>query len=166
MFLALLKGDKQDELAQVEAGIRDAEAGKLIIVTSTLSLAETLYLVRGELPVTYETREKIRNFFQNEYILLRELDRGIAESAQDVVWDHGVHHKDAVHVATALSMGERVPIGRLATFDNPLSELSGKINGLLIGRPAYQGDLITDATARHASTEPAPSSSLGEGASP
>ena len=169
MFLAILKGDDHEKLALAKAGIREAEAGKLVIVTSALTLAETLFLIRGELPVTHETRDKIRSFFQNDYILLRELDRGIAERAQNVVWDHDVHHKDAVHVATALSVGERLAIGRLVTFDGPLTELSGQIEGLQIGRPSYQVDLISDA-AVHGSQPSAATgdsaASFGEGESP
>lgn len=147
VFLAWLK-EESDKIAQCEAGIRDAEAGKLVIVTSALTLAETLYLVRGELPVAPETRDKVRGFFQNDFILLHELDRSIAELAQDVVWDHGVAHKDAVHVATALSVGERVALEQLDTYDGPLLALSGQIHGLEIGEPNFQVDLLSDAAAQ------------------
>jgi predicted nucleic acid-binding protein len=150
VFLAWLK-EEPDKFAQCQAGIRDAEAGKLVIVTSALTLAETLYLVRGEMPVAPETREKVRGFFRNEYILLHELDRGIAELAQDVVWDHEVAAKDAVHVATALTVGERLPLEQFDTYDGPLIAKSGTISGLKIGRPAFQVDLLSDAAAQGAS---------------
>lgn len=150
VFLAWLK-EEPDKLAQCEAGIRDAEAGKLVIVTSALTLAETLYLVRGELPVAPETRDKVRSFFRNEYILLHELDRGIAELAQDVVWDHDVAAKDAVHVATALAVSERLPLEQLDTYDGPLIAKSGAISGLTIGEPNFQVDLLSDAAAQSVS---------------
>lgn len=150
VFLAWLK-EEPEKLAQCEAGIRDAEAGKLVIVTSALTLAETLYLVRGEIPVAPETREKVRSFFRNEYILLHELDRGIAELAQDVVWDHEVAAKDAVHVATALTVGERLPLEQLDTYDGPLIAKSGTISRLKIGQPSFQVDLLSDAAAQSAS---------------
>lgn len=150
VFLAWLK-EEPDKLAQCEAGIREAEAGKLVIVTSALTLAETLYLVRGEIPVAPETREKVRSFFRNEYILLHELDRGIAELAQDVVWDHEVAAKDAVHVATALAVGERLPLEQFDTYDGPLIAKSGAMSGLKIGQPAFQVDLLSDAAAQSAS---------------
>ncbi len=150
VFLAWLK-EEPDKLAQCEAGIRDAEAGKLVIVTSALTLAETLYLVRGELPVAPETRDKVRSFFRNEYILLHELDRGIAELAQDVVWDYDVAAKDAVHVATALAVSERLALEQLDTYDGPLIAKSGKISGLKIGEPNLQVDLLSDAAAQSVS---------------
>ncbi len=146
VFLGWLKAE-EDKIAQCEAGIRQAEEGKLIIVTSAFTLAETLYLVKGELPVTSETREKVRGFFQNDFILLYEVDRTIAERAQDVVWDHGVRHKDAIHVATALSLRERLAIEQLDTYDEPLAGLSGKIDSLPIGPPNFQIDLMSDAAA-------------------
>jgi len=146
VFLAWLK-EESDKLAQCEAGIREAEAGRLVIVTSALSLAETLYLVRGELPVAPETRDKVRGFFRNEFILLHELDRGIAELAQDVVWDHEVEAKDAVHVATALTVGKRLALDQFDTYDGPLRAKSGQIQGLTIGEPNFQIDLMSDAAA-------------------
>ncbi|MGH2974735.1 MAG: type II toxin-antitoxin system VapC family toxin [Solirubrobacterales bacterium] len=144
VFLAWLK-EEQDKLAQCEAALREAEAGKLIIVTSTLTLAETLYLVKGEMPVSAQTRERVRGFFENDYILMAELDRPTAELAQDVVWDHEVRHKDAVHVATAASLRERLGIEQLDTFDGPLSGLSGKVHDLPIGEPNLPEDLISNA---------------------
>jgi predicted nucleic acid-binding protein len=165
VFLAWLK-EEQDKLAQCQAALREAEEGKLIIVTSTLTLAETLYLVKGEMPVSQETRQKVRGFFENEYILLAELDRPTAEIAQDVVWDHDVRHKDAIHVATAVANRERLGIEQLDTFDGPLASLSGKIQSLPIGEPNLPEDLISNAATFSAdgSTATAASSSLeGEG---
>jgi predicted nucleic acid-binding protein len=167
VFLGFLK-EEPDKIAQCEAGIRQAEEGKLMIVTSALSLAEVLYLVKGELPVTTETRDKVRGFFSNDYIVLCEMDRTVGERAQDVVWDHDVRHKDAIHVATALTMLERLAIERLDTFDGPLSSLSGKIEGLDIGEPNFPGDLLSDAAA-HGTFDGGslqPGASLGEEASP
>lgn len=154
VFLAWLK-EEQDNLVQCEAALREAEAGKLIIVTSTLTLAETLYLVKGEMPVSPETREKVRSFFENDYILMAELDRPTGELAQDVVWDHNVRHKDAVHVATAVNLRERLGIEQLDTFDGPLAGLNGKVQGLPIGEPNLPEDLISNAASYGAgSTEP------------
>ena len=146
VFLAWLK-EEQDKLAQCQAALREAEEGKLVIVTGTLTLAETLYLVKGEMPVSPETRHKVRGFFENDYILMAELDRATAELAQDVVWDHDVRHKDAIHVATAAMHRERLGIQQLDTFDGPLASLSGKINNLPIGQPNLPEDLISNAAA-------------------
>ena len=51
------------------------------------------------------------------------LTRRLAESARDLVWDHGVAPKDAIHVASALA----AKAGVLNTFDGPLIGKSGQI---------------------------------------
>lgn len=146
VFLAWLKNE-QPWAAQCMPGVQEAEAGRLIIVTSALSLAETLYLIRGEKPVSKEVRQAIRDFFERDYVRLSEVDRATAERAQDVIWDYGIKPKDAIHVATALQVGEIVPIEQLDTFDGPLASFSGRIEGLQIGQPNYQANLISDAAA-------------------
>jgi hypothetical protein len=154
VFLGWLK-EEQDKLPQCEAAIREAEEGKLKIITSTLTLAETLFLIKGERPVSRETREKVRGFFESEYIELAELDRPTGELAQDVVWEHNIRHKDAVHVATAVRLRERIGIEQLDTFDGPLAEFNGKINGLPIGQPNLPEDLMTNAAVTRAALGPA-----------
>lgn len=166
VFLGWLK-EEDDKIVQCEAGVKQATEGKLMIVTSALTLAEVLYLVKGQLPVTAETRDKVRGFFANDYIVLCEVDRTIGEKAQDVVWEHEVRHKDAIHVATALTMRERLSIEQLDTYDGPLTALSGKLDGLPIGQPDFPIDLMTDAAMHSGSPGPAqPDASLGEQASP
>ncbi|HVX33289.1 MAG TPA: PIN domain-containing protein [Solirubrobacterales bacterium] len=150
-FLGYLK-EEEDKIVQCEAGMREAAEGKLEIVTSTITLAETLYLVKDGRPVPAETREKVRRLFENEFILLAEVDRRTAELAQEVVWDHDVAAKDAIHVATAVVVGKRLPIQQLDTFDGPLIERSGKVQGLRIGNPNFQTDLMMDAAENGART--------------
>jgi predicted nucleic acid-binding protein len=143
-FLGYLK-EEDDKIVQCEAGMREAEEGKLEIVTSTITLAETLYLVKSDQPVPAATRDKVKRLFENEFILLAEVDRRTAELAQEVVWDHDVAAKDAIHVATAVIVGRRLPIEQLDTFDGPLITRSGKVQGLRIGYPNFQTDLMMDA---------------------
>ena len=57
------------------------------------------------------------------YIRTAMLDRKLAQDAQDIVWDHSVRPKDAVHVATAIG----TKAGVLNTFDRPLINKSGQI---------------------------------------
>ena len=80
-------------------------------------------------------------FFRHEWIVVRELDRFIAEDARALVWNHNVKPKDAVHVATALKRD--VPIEQLDTFDGPLIRLSGKLGdpSLIIGKPSMESSL-------------------------
>jgi hypothetical protein len=121
--------DKVDDCRTV---IRAAERGDLVIVTSSLSIAEVVKL-RHRKPIPPADADQVRKFFRQPYIVIRELDRFLGEEAQSMVWDHGVDPKDAVHVATAL----RVGVEQLDTFDEQLIGKSGAIGSppLLIGRP-------------------------------
>ena len=81
--------------------IRAAEKGDLVLVVSTLALAEVITM-KGEVPIPAEVAEKVTAFFEQPYIKVRNLDRRTAELARSVVWQAKVKAKDAVHVATAL----------------------------------------------------------------
>lgn len=129
------ESDKVDDCRTV---IRAAERGEVVIVTSSLAIAEVVKL-RHHNPIPSESADQVRKFFRQPYIVVRELDRFLAEEAQSMVWDHGVDPKDAVHVATAL----RVGVEQLDTFDAKLIASSGRIGNppLLIGRPFVQEQL-------------------------
>lgn len=119
----------QEEAGRVdscEAILVDAEKGKILIVTCALTLAEVLAL-RGEprIPPTPEMKRKVVDFFKNEYVAVVNVSREIAELARDLVWDHGVKPKDAVHVASALVA--EAPI--FETFDRPLIRRSKNLGG-------------------------------------
>lgn len=125
--------------------VRAAERGELLIVTSSLSIAEVVRL-RHVAPIPRTAAERVRGFFRQPYIVVRQLDRFLAEDAQDLVWEHDVHPKDAVHLATALHEG----VVQFDTFDEPLIGKSGTIGHppLVIGRPfvAQQLELPTSTT--------------------
>ena len=145
-FLGWLK-EEADKVDECHNGIRLAERGELIIVTSALTLAEVLH-VKGKGPIPMEDRDKVRRFFENDYITLYDVDRHIAERAQEVVWQNGVKPKDAIHVATALSLADGRGVEQLDTFDNYLIGQSGAVGGnppLQIGRPNLPGELFPDA---------------------
>lgn len=85
------------------------------------------------LPLPREKAEAVQGFFQHEWIVVRDIDRAVAERARELVWDHGVGAKDALHVATALDAS----VEQFDTFDGDLIALSGKIGNpaLVIGHP-------------------------------
>jgi predicted nucleic acid-binding protein len=96
----------------------------------------------GTAPVN-EAR-KVQDFFQHEWIVVRELDRATAEAAREVVWNNSVKPKDAIHVATALLVHGQTPLDQLDTYDDdllPLSETFG-IPPLKIGHPEIPGKLF------------------------
>ena len=110
-FIDLLQ-DVQERAPAVAELCQKAAADDLVIVTSALTIAEVCKLpATGKQPE--EQTKKILAFFENPYIVIRSLDRGIAERANLVARDHGIKPPDAVHVATAMLTGCAV----LYTFD-------------------------------------------------
>ena len=133
-FLAHLLGEAE-RVEACEAVLEQAEQGRLLIVTSALTLAEVLAL-RGKekLPADPAIRKTVVDFFKNEFIAVQNVTRQVAELARDLVWDHGITPKDAVHVASALTV--EAPI--LETFDRDLIRKSGTIGAsppLIIREP-------------------------------
>lgn len=122
-FLAYFK-EEAGRVDRCAAVLEEAEAGKLLIVTSALTLAEVL-AVRGKerIPPDPKIKRKIVEFFKNEYISVQNVTRHIAELARDLVWDKGIKPKDAIHVASALAVDAPV----FETFDGPLIKKSGKV---------------------------------------
>lgn len=102
--------------------LKEAEAGRLRIVTSAFTLVEVVKLRHCE-PIPKADADKIRLFFQHKYIEVKDLNRYISEAARDLVWNNAVDPKDAIHVATAM----RFHVLRLDTFDGGLCELDGEI---------------------------------------
>lgn len=133
-FLGWLS-DEKDKIDACQGIIEDAEAGKIKIITSALTIAEVIYL-KGHPKITHEKSSKIIEFFKNEYIILINVDRNIAEEARKLLWEHeGLKPADALHVASASFA--KVPF--LDTFDEGLEKLSDKIGNPLIhiGKPNY-----------------------------
>lgn len=133
VFLALLLPEPE-RFPDCRSVLRAAERGQVQIVTSALTLTEVIHL-KGKPKLLKEEHEaKLRGFFQHEYILIREVDRFIAEHARELIWRHGLHPKDSIHVATALRW--KIPI--LDTFDaDDLLPLNRKLGNpaLEIGHP-------------------------------
>jgi predicted nucleic acid-binding protein len=143
-FLAWLQEEDEERVRGCGQVISEAQAGKLRLVTSSLTLAEVLWL-RGKPPIPVSEARKVQDFFQHEWIVVRELDRATAEAAREVVWNNGVKPKDAIHVATALLVHGQTPLDQLDTYDDddllPLSETLG-IPPLKIGHPEIPGKLF------------------------
>lgn len=89
-----------DWIADLELFTEAAERGDLRIVTSAWTMAEVVKTDANLLPPDQERR--IVEFFENEYIVIRNVDRFVAELARNIVRIHGIPPRDAVHVATAL----------------------------------------------------------------
>jgi len=130
-FLAWLQSEQGK--VELSAGtLRRADQGEVLILTSALTIAEVLWM-RGAPMIPQEKADIVRKFFRRSYIRVRNVTRAISESAQDLVWNHNVRSKDAIHVATALDVG----VFALETFDEGLLGKSGTIGNptLLIRKP-------------------------------
>lgn len=113
-FLGWLQAetDKEDECRAVLEAAKD---GKVVIVTSALTIVEVLML-KGKPPIPSANRAKVEAFFRSNFIVVRNVSRRIAETSRGLVWDHKIAPKDALHVATAMDAGLRV----FNTFDAKL----------------------------------------------
>jgi predicted nucleic acid-binding protein len=131
VFLGWL-AKEPDKFERCRGVIRAAEAGHLRIVTSSYTLVEVIKLKGGK-PIAPEAETMITAFFQQPYIIVRQLDRRIAEFARSLIWNQGVGQKDSVHLATALL----AKLKHFDTFDNGLVKLSGQLGDppMTIGYP-------------------------------
>jgi predicted nucleic acid-binding protein len=131
LFIEILQKDNQDRFEACEEMRAKAENGELVIVTSTLAIVEVNKLPEsGSLPE--EQSRQILDFFENPYIVLRQLDRPTAERAHEVVRANGLSNADAIHVATAILA--KVPV--LYTYDVAKRKRKGLIrHHLKIGNP-------------------------------
>jgi predicted nucleic acid-binding protein len=132
-FLGWLQGESDKE-AHCKEVLTAADDGKILIVTSALTIAEVLAL-KGKQRIPQSQKAKVEEFFKSEYIVVRNITRRIAEAARSYVWDFGVDPKDALHVATAVDAG----LALLNTFDKNLIKKTGKIGPapLIIAVPSW-----------------------------
>ena len=98
---------KPDRHAILKQIIDEAKDGKIILVSSLLVLAEVRVLAGSSETVIRQT-ELIRDFFENDYIVLRPFDNATALRAACIGRDHNVKPYDSVHLATALQAGCKI----------------------------------------------------------
>ncbi len=120
-FLGWLQAE-DDKVEPCRHVLNVAARGELEIITSALTIAEVLHL-RGHQPILADKRQHVIDFFKHSYIVTVSITRRIAEESRDLVWDHGIEPKDALHVATAIS----VKVDVFNTFDQPLIGKSLKV---------------------------------------
>lgn len=114
--------EEPDKQNACEGVLAAAEDGRVIIVTSALTIAEVIW-AKGHDKLDKGKRDKIASFFRQPYISVQNVTRHIAEYARDLVWDNGIKPKDAIHVSTAIV--NKIPV--LNTFDADLLKHDGKI---------------------------------------
>ena len=135
-FIALM--DENDPLSEVcQTIMSEASDGNIEIVVSPLTLVEVVRPKGTEHPISRDQEQKIRDFFENDYIIMRNLDRELSEQARNLCWEHGVHPRDAIHLATALD----AQCEFLETNDTRLLRLNGQIvnSPIVIRQPTWTG---------------------------
>jgi predicted nucleic acid-binding protein len=127
-------GKEAGRYERTRSVLKAAAEGEFKIVTSALSLIEVIKQKSRE-PLAPDVEPKIRGYFKQPYISIRNVDRKIGEYARELIWAHGVQPKDSIHLATALLTPGVV---QLDTFDEAdLVKLSGQLGNppLPIGFP-------------------------------
>jgi len=102
--------------------IEAAKKGGIEILTSTLSIAE----VCKDPAIRSQGPDAISDYFENDYILLVNLDRLVGERARVLMTGgfSGLKPPDAIHVATAAISG----VEEMHTFDRQLIGFGGLID--------------------------------------
>lgn len=87
--------------AMLWAIAKAAEAGDLVLVASSLVIAEVIK-IDDPSRSAQDQAALIRRFFENDYIKIRAVDRRTAEDAAEISRTTGLKPPDAIHVATAI----------------------------------------------------------------
>jgi predicted nucleic acid-binding protein len=139
-FLALFNNEI-GRIDNCKSVLMAAERGDLRVITSALTLTEVIK-IKGSKSLPPEQEDTIRAFFEHEWIVVRDVDRFIAEQARDFIWKHKLAPYDAIHLATAY----KHKLQHLDAYDTDLTKLNGKIGSppMAIGEPPvipYQTEL-------------------------
>lgn len=115
-------GGTEDRETMCRMVIEAAKNGSLEILTSTFCLVEVCKTPSDKKGIS----DKLAEFFENDYILLTNLDRMVAERGRELmIRFSSLKPPDAVHLATAaVSPG----VEEMHTFDDRLLTLDGLID--------------------------------------
>lgn len=111
-----------DRIKILESIVEAAKSGEVRILTSTLAIAEVVRC-EPDRALSKDDADKIKAFFENDFISVRQLDRETAELAADISRQYGLKPPDAIHVATAIKHKCQV----LNTYDGRNKKKKGKL---------------------------------------
>jgi predicted nucleic acid-binding protein len=92
--------------------------GAIHAMTSALTWDEFVWVLRKEMDET-TAKAKGREFLSFPHLHFVDITASLVSKAQDILEQHGVKPRDAIHLATAVASGA----GTFATFDSRLSGL-------------------------------------------
>ena len=81
--------------------VEQATLGQIVIVTSALAIAEVCRIPGSSAPIEEQCR-KIIEYFENDFIAVRSVDRPTAILANEFARLFGLMPADAIHAATAV----------------------------------------------------------------
>lgn len=179
IFLAYIKGEEHrpGELDYIKAQASRFDAGKLSIVTSSITIAEI-----REATLTVAQIDQLRQIYRRSNFLFIDVTPQVSEVASKIrsfyttnpiLAGDGkalmLHTADAIHVASAIAAqkGAKEPV-KLLTLDSDnksksssvgLEKISGNVAGdfpLIIGRPDVKGYQLKLAAVPEPPTLPLP----------
>lgn len=111
----------------------DAAKGVYLACTAAHTLVEITR--KSNVGLQIEQRTQIDEFFENDYILIIDVDRFLAEQARKLAWELKLRPADALHVAAAVRAGASI----LYTYDDGILEVNGQIPFVRVMRPEWIG---------------------------
>jgi len=128
---------------EITQGIfHDAKDGKFKIYTSTITIAEVRRLKEANKQLTLDERKEInslfREYMEHEWIYPIEVNREIAEKAQELGATYSIWPMDAIHVASAIWWQcNTLLVWDKRTLFNKIP--NGQIEGVRICEPYWEG---------------------------
>lgn len=113
--------EERDRIDVCNAILEAAKTGEVTLYTSFLTMCE-LVKIKGE--YASEAEDKIVEFLRNPYIHLVAIDFAVSRITRSLVRQYKLGVKDAIHLATAISLKVDV----LHTYD---SDERLKLNGII-----------------------------------
>ncbi|MXW15167.1 MAG: PIN domain-containing protein [Rhodothermaceae bacterium] len=126
VFLAYLK-EEPERVVQCDAILKAAQESKTLIITSSVTLFEVLWLDKDQ-RYDENSKQKIRDLFEYSFIKIADLTRFVADQARELKWEyHDIQIKDAGHLATVIESD----VSRFETYDRKLIEYDKKFKNKL-----------------------------------
>lgn len=122
--------ENRDPELTIQTLVQEAASGNWTLVLSTVSMLEvTRETGKPVDPLKYA---RILEFFENEYIFVRELDVLLAEQALKLIYNYlWLRPNDAAHLAAAIDMKCQI----FYTYDEELISKFDNEHGLRVVRP-------------------------------
>jgi len=139
VFISWIKGEKPPDY-RVDRGhivshiLGQAERGIITIYTSSATLAE-VHKRRGYSAIEEQQSERILTYFENQFIMLVDVDRRIGLHANELCRRYELKPFDGIHLASAL----RANCDVLLTWDGTFIGRASAHGGIQIEQPEIVG---------------------------